>query len=83
MATLLIRNLPDRVDEARLIEVLGGAELVESVEIRDDPNPSTSARQAIVSMNMSPYEAERTVARYQGMILEGRPLRIYVMHLMG
>lgn len=82
MATVLIRNLPDRVDEARLTEVLGGPDLVKSIEFKEDLNPSTSLRQAIVSLNMTPYEAERLTARYQGMILEGRPIRISVMHLM-
>jgi len=82
MATVLIRNLPDRVDEARLTEVLGGPDQVLSIEMKEDPNPSTSTRQAIVNLKMTPYEAERLVSRYQGMIVEGKPMRISVMHLM-
>ncbi len=82
MSTILIRNLPDRVDEARLTEVLGGPDCVTSIEFKEDTNPSTSLRQAIVTLNMTPYEAERVVNKYQGMILEGRPLRISVMHFM-
>lgn len=82
MTTVLIRNLPERVDQARLTEVLGGPELVTSIEFKEDPNPSTSLRQAIVSLKMTPFEAERIVNKYQGMILEGRPMRISVMHLM-
>lgn len=82
MATVLIRNLPDRVDEARLTEVLGGPDQVLSIEMKEDPNPSTSTRQAIVNLKMTPYEAERLVSKYQGMIMEGKPMRISVMHLM-
>ncbi len=82
MATILIRNLPDRVDDARLTELLGGPERVASIEIKEDPNPATSLRQAIVSLNMTPFEAERIATKYQGMIIEGRPIRISVIHLM-
>ena len=81
MATLLIRNLPDRVDAARLQEVLG-PHAVQSIEFRDDPNPKTSLRQAIVTLDMSPFEAERIAAKYQGMILDGRAIRLSVIHLM-
>jgi hypothetical protein len=31
---------------------------------------------------MSPFEAERIAAKYQGMILDGRALRLSVLHLM-
>lgn len=82
MTTVLIRNLPDRVDEARITEVLGGPDQVLSIELKEDPNPSTSTRQAIVTLKMTPYEAEQLINKYQGMILEGRPMRISVMHLM-
>jgi hypothetical protein len=82
MTTVLIRNLPDRVDETRLTEVLGGPEQIVSIEMKEDPNPSTSMRQALVALKMTPYEAEQLVSKYQGMILEGRPMRISVMHLM-
>jgi RNA recognition motif-containing protein len=82
MATVLIRNLPDRVDESRLTEVLGGPERVTSIEFKEDPNPTTSLRQAIVTLDMTPYEAEQIVTKYQGMILEGRPMRISVIHFM-
>lgn len=83
MATMLIRNLPDGVDEARVIEALGGDDRVTKIEFQDDPNPNTSQRQAIVTLDMGTYEAEQLANRYQGMILEGRPLRLVVMHLMG
>jgi hypothetical protein len=82
VATVLIRNLPDRVDESRLTEVLGGPERVTSIEFKEDSNPTTSLRQAIVTLDMTPYEAEQIVTKYQGMILEGRPMRISVIHFM-
>ena len=81
MATMLIRNLPDRVDESRLRELLGPDDFV-SVEFQDDPNPTTSKRQAIVTLDMPAFEADRFVAKYNGMIVEGRKLRVSVMHLM-
>lgn len=82
MATMLIRNLPDEVDESRLIEALGGDDRVKKIEFVDDPNPNTSQAQAIVTLDMGTYEAEQLANRYQGMILEGRPLRLVVMHMM-
>ena len=83
MATMLIRNLPDEVEESRLIEALGGGDRVQNIEYQDDPNPNTSTRQAIVTLDMSTHDAETLANKYQGMILEGRPLRLIVMHLMG
>ena len=82
MATMLIRNLPDRADEARLREVLGD-DRVRAIEFQEDPNPNTSQRQALVDLDMSAYDAEQLARKYQGMILEGRELRISVMHFMG
>ena len=46
MATMLIRNLPNRVDDARLREVLGEHQVL-NIEYQDDPNPNTSDRQAL------------------------------------
>ncbi len=82
MATMLIRNLPDDFEEARLIEALGGGDRIGKIEYQDDPNPNTSQQQAIVTLNMDTYEAERLAKRYHGMIFGGRPLRVIVMHLM-
>lgn len=79
---MLIRNLPDRADETRLRELLG-PDRVTSIEFQDDPNPNTSKRQAIVTLDMPAFEADRFVAKYSGMIVEGRRLRVSVMHLMG
>ena len=82
MATMLIRNLPDEFEESRLIDALGGGDRVKNIEYQDDPNPNTSARQAIVTLDMSTHDAEMLANKYQGMILEGKPLRLIVMHLM-
>jgi hypothetical protein len=79
---MLIRNLPDNFEEARLIEALGGADRVGKIEYQDDPNPNTSQQQAIVTLEMDTYEAEQLAKRYHGMIFGGRPLRLTVMHLM-
>ncbi len=81
MATMLIRNLPDRVDDARLREVLG-EQRVTNIEYQDDPNPKTSDRQALVTLDMPAYEAEQLANKYNGMILEGRQVRISVIHFM-
>lgn len=81
MATMLIRNLPNRVDDARLREVLG-EQRVTNIEYQDDPNPNTSDRQALVTLDMPPYEAEQLAKKYNGMILEGKPVRISVIHFM-
>lgn len=81
MATLLIRNLPNRVDDARLREVLGEHQ-VTNIEYQDDPNPNTSDRQALVTLDMPAYEAEQLANKYNGMILEGRQVRISVIHFM-
>jgi hypothetical protein len=53
-----------------------------NIEYQDDPNPNTSDRQALVTLDMSPYEAEQLAKKYNGMILEGRQVRISVMHFM-
>lgn len=81
MATMLIRNLPDNADEARLREVLGPHQ-VTSIEFQDDPNPNTSQRQAIVTLDMPAFEAEQFVTKYNGRIVDGKKLRVTVMHLM-
>lgn len=82
MATMLIRNLPARVDEARLKEIFG-EDRVKAVEYKEDPNPNTSDRQALVTLDMPAFEAEKVASKYNGMIVEGKPLRISVMHFMG
>jgi hypothetical protein len=81
MATILIRNLPDKIDDARLREVLGESQ-VTNIEYQDDPNPNTSARQALVTLDMPAYEAEQIANKYNGMVLDGKALRISVIHFM-
>jgi hypothetical protein len=81
MATMLIRNLPNRVDDARLREVFGEHQ-VTNIEYQDDPNPNTSDRQALVTLDMPAYEAEQLANKFNGMVLEGRKVRISVIHFM-
>ena len=81
MATILIRNLPDKIDDARLREVLGESQ-VTNIEYQDDPNPNTSARQALVTLDMPAYEAEQIANKYNGMVLDGKALRISDIHFM-
>ena len=83
MATIIIRNLPDRITEDRLRELFGGEGLVKEIDIRDDPNPNTADRQAILTLEMSAYEAEQLAKRYQGMVIDGHDIRIAVAHFMG
>lgn len=82
MTTLIIRNLPDKATEDRLRELFGGEDLVGDIEIMDDPNPKTTARQALLTLNMSTYEAEQLAKRYRGMVIDGYDVRIAVANLM-
>ncbi|UCC15608.1 MAG: RNA-binding protein [Gammaproteobacteria bacterium] len=82
MATIIIRNLPYRITEDRLRELFGGEVLVKDIDIQDDPNPNTADRQAILTLEMSAYDAEQLAKRYQGMVIEGRDVRIAVAHFM-
>ena len=82
MATILIRNLPESLDEAGLRELLGGTDRLLSVEFLKDSGSATTPRQAVVNLDMSATEAEVLVSRYQGRIVEGNELRISVMHFM-
>lgn len=78
MATLVIRNLPERATEESLRERFGGS-FITSMEIRDDHAEGRSGRQAIIELNMTRYEAEQLAGRYQGMVIEDRRVLIAVL----
>jgi hypothetical protein len=78
MATLVIRNLPERATEDLLRERFGGS-FVTSIEIRDDLAEGRSGRQAIIELDMTRYEAEQLAGRYQGMVIEDRRVLIAVL----
>lgn len=81
MATMLIRNLPDDMNEEGVRELLGGTEKLLSVEFLPEGDGATT-RQVVVTLDMSDPEAERLAALFQGRIHEGHALRLSVMHFM-
>lgn len=81
-STIVIRNLPDDITEEKLLKAMGEFLPVGKLEIMDDPNESTSDKQAVVHADCSTFEAEKFAQRFNGRVIAGRKIAVSAMLFM-
>mgnify|MGYP001550206167 CR=1 FL=1 len=78
MATIYARNLPAGVTEDDIMKALEHHAKIESIEITDDVNTETDRKTARIVLDMPLYDAEQLADRFQGRIVGGEAIRLYV-----
>jgi hypothetical protein len=76
-ATIVNRNLPDELAEPELRERLSRTLKISDLELVADKGTGMTSRQAVVKVDMPMFEAEALAQKWNGRIVEGRPLRVF------
>ena len=76
--SVYIRNLPAGAREEQIREARQTHAKIESIAVVDDTNPDTDRKMALVKMDMPRFEAEELATRFNGRIVEGEPITLFV-----
>ena len=78
MAMIYVRNLPAGVAEEDIREALEHHAKIVSIEITDDINKETDRKGAAIKLDMPRYDAEQLATRFNGRIVGGEPITLFV-----
>ncbi len=78
MSTIYVRNLPAEATEEQIREALEHHAKIDAIEFVKDPNESTDRKQARITLDMPRYDAEELATRFNGRIVGGDPITLFV-----